>query len=430
MGQEMSYRSGMPVALDEIADMCRERAAAQKTELGPWFRPSAVLTFHPLALTKPARWENALAMVMFAISGKSPRRDEVLPGREVLARLSRSARRMVEPSDVLGLLASLLVGFRLSDRGDFVQEANRYVDAAETMGRLLRTDPLQVEIPLCAHRAPRSLEPRRLAREPDHDGIRRACALIRLVLDNARVAHGQVRFLQQTATERASSCMFPSVFLEYVVRGELELLMGLLTVHEKTVRRVADQYTSESVRFSVEPLDGLSIEAEKQLESTYGAGWRRIGADRLADALAAETADRERAAVEDALRHVRRFMPELGQMRGRRPILGSGIPTSHRAAGDWFFERSDTSAAGKALFEVAFYRRWAERTRATGSISLGFDRDWSRYQRDAWLLAYDGGPDSRIPLLYARRNTDVLPGRALRNLSYRQFWLPIKREMP
>ncbi|GAA1862721.1 hypothetical protein [Asanoa iriomotensis] len=53
---------------------------------------------------------------------------------------------------MLGLLSSLLIGFRFGRGGDFVQEANRHVDAAATMARLLDSESVHLTIPLCAHR--------------------------------------------------------------------------------------------------------------------------------------------------------------------------------------------------------------------------------------------------------------------------------------
>jgi hypothetical protein len=428
MRQGLAHRNGEEISVADIGDLCRERARQQGVDLGEWFHPAALASFHPLALRKPAQWEKALTMAAFALSGQVAARDEVIQGREVLDRLSQPARRSLEPRDLLALLAPLLVGFRLSREHDFVQEANRHADASCVLERLLMSEPLHVEVPLCAHRAPRSREPRRLAGNPDLQSARRACSLIRLLLENSRVAMSRVSLRQQTATERASSCMFPSVFLEYLERGELASLMGLLEQHEATMQQIAGEYTSDAVSFSVQPLDELSQEAEKELESTHGPHWWRVSPDVFLEVMRDASAV-ERDALEDAVQHVRRFMPELGRLASRTSDQGgpSTVP-AHRAAYNWFFERSEMSVPGKAFFEAAFYHRWADRTRAADSIGLGFDRDWSRYQRNAWLSAYDVGGDTRIPLIYARRNTDVRAAQALRHLSYRQFWLPLTDE--
>ncbi|GAA1862726.1 hypothetical protein [Asanoa iriomotensis] len=92
MGQSFGARNGSTVSPHDIADICRERAGQQDVELAHWFQPSAPATFHPLALTKPARWESAVAMAIFSFSGQVPLREEIIHGREILARLPRQVR--------------------------------------------------------------------------------------------------------------------------------------------------------------------------------------------------------------------------------------------------------------------------------------------------------------------------------------------------
>ncbi|MFI5954665.1 hypothetical protein [Cryptosporangium sp. NPDC051539] len=427
MERKMSALDGQQLEPEEIADVCRGRAGKSSVDFRSWFSDRPLLDFDPLARRKASRWESSLRTVIFAFSGQVASRDEIRHGRQVIDCLSPQRRKAIEPADVLGLLGPLLIGFRMSRRGEFVQEANRHRDMTAVLQRLLDPGPLDIEIPLCAHRAPRSTEPRRLATNPDDGSARRALALVRLIADNSRVGFVRATLRQQTATERASACMFPSVFLDYLERGRLGELIDTMNQHEYTVRRLAADYSDHRVTVVLEPLDELSLAAEDDLASEHGEDWWRTPDARFTDLLERPAAPRSTALL-DAMRHVERFMPELGRIAADSGQPPASNASAEKKAEHWFRRRAATTATGKALFEVAFYRRWAIRTRAANSLGLGFDRDWSRYQRDAWLTAYGDDPDQSIPLLYARRNPHPDASTTLRRLSYRQFWLPGRAE--
>jgi len=340
----------------------------------------------------------------------------------VLAGLSRRQRQDLLPVDVLGILAPLLIGFRFARGREFVQEANRHKDASQVMARLLGTGRLVIEIPLCAHRASPSVAPRGLAHEPDGAAVQRVCGLLRLLLGNSRVDSARVNFLQQGPSARAASCMFPSVFLEYVASRKLDSLLSLLAHHQSVLRRHIAPYSSPRVQFALADLDSLSKQAEADLQQAFGPRWQQLDA---ADASLDPWADQAIGNVVKAetLGHVARFMPEVGRIGALQDV--STLPNSllGRAALAWFARRSTMSAFGRALFEIAFYRRWALRAKQQCAVGLGFDRDFSPFQRHAWHLAYGIALSEPVPLLYARRTLDMRPGGALRHISFRQFWV-------
>ena len=440
-GQELAHLNDSLVSLAEIPRLCALRAERGPVARRPALEPlltASMESFHPLAVKRPQQWERAIGATLFAVSGQLPDRQELVHGREVLDALPRRTRASLEPAFVLGTLAPLLLGFRLSRAHPFVNEANRHRDATAVMNRLLREDELVLEVPLCAHRERVDIAPRRLTHAPDRLAFARVCGLLQLLLANARPRRSRIRFLQQGPTDRAAACMFPSVFSEYAVNGELDRLLATLAHHQRALADYVAPYQRDRVSFECADLDPLSIAAERDLEQAFGPGWlhtpddldpRRIEAT-WAIAFVAEEEEAPlstafgRATLSQAVRHVGRFMPEVGAPMSLRSIARSADMSSvARDALGWFERRSTMSRAGRALFELAFYRRWALTTRAQDGIGLGFDRDFSRFQHSAWTLAYGGDDKLAIPLLYARRTLRTEPGGALRNLSYRQFWV-------
>src|SRR5262249_36636645 len=214
-----------------------------------FWRGATMTDFHPLATKRPQRWERALAVAVFAASGQIADRSELVHGRAVIDGLSRSARSSLEPRDIHGILAPLLIGFRFSRAHDFVQEANRHRDASSVFTRLLDPQHVAIDIPLCAHRERADVAPRRLAGAPDRSAFARACGLLELLLSNARVSGASIRFLQQGPTERTASCMFPSVFVEYAAKGEMAELLATLAGHDTALRTWVAPYSKGKVAF-------------------------------------------------------------------------------------------------------------------------------------------------------------------------------------
>jgi len=429
-GQELADLNGHSLPVHEWSDLCELRAERAGFTGEPFWRGTSMTDFHPLATQRPQRWERALAAAIFAASGQVAERSELLHGRAVLDDLPRSARSRLDLRDILGILAPLLAGFRLSRAQEFVREANRHRDASRVFSRLLDPEYVNLDIPLCAHRERAELAPRRLAGAPHRATFARVCSLLQLLLSNARVAGASVRFLQQGPTERAASCMFPSVFDEYATNGEVAQLLDTLAGHHATLRAWLSPYCNGKVAFEVGALDPLSIAAEADLDAALGPGWQRLSDEAPATKGSATWLSDPTAnvALHKAVEHVARFMPEIG---GKSPANGTDGATRKATMSDacvveaalhWHNQRARMSRVGRALFELAFYRRWALNTRVRNGIGLGFDRDFSEFQRMAWSRAFDAQPDAAVPLLYARRTEDGRSGGALRHLSYRQFW--------
>lgn len=358
-----------------------------------------------------------MASAIFAMSGQCPRRDELLQGRAVLDRLPRSVRASIGIREVLGLLAPLLVGFRTAHAPAFVDEANRVEEAASVMQRLLASAPLEIEIPLCAHRESPARLPAGLAPAPCERAIDRVCALLRAIAAGSAVSRFSVRMLQQGPTERAAACMFPAVFSAYAARARTDELLALLAGHQRSLATQLRRASDDRVAFTAGGLDDLSCAAEADLVALHGERWMTLDPGRAWSGPWAR-GELGRMMLRSAIQHVERLMPEVG--RTSAPAL-HGSPAA-RAAVEWFARRSAMSVHARALFEIAFYRRWALHARERDAIGFGLDRDFAPFQRLAWHSAFDRELGDGVPLLYARRSEEMRRGGALRQLSFRQFW--------
>ncbi|HWB75614.1 MAG TPA: hypothetical protein VG755_11685 [Nannocystaceae bacterium] len=413
MGQELVALNGSVVEVGQLADVCRLRA----DRMGISWSLGAIDEFDPLARSRPARWEHAVASAIFAMSGQCPRRDELLQGRALLDRLPRSLRASIGPREVLGLLAPLLVGVRTTHAAGFVDEANRIEEAACVMQRLLEPAPLVIDVPLCAHRESPARLPAGLAPAPCERAIDRVCGLLRAIAAGSAVSKLSVRMLQQGPTERAAACMFPAVFVAYASRGRTDELLGLLAGHQRGLARQLRRATDDRVDFTAGGLDDLSCAAENDLVALHGARWMTLDPGRAWSSPWAQ-GELGRMMLRSAIQHVERLMPEVGHTNAPR---SHGSPAA-RAAVEWFAQRSTMSVHARALFEIAFYRRCALRARERDAIGFGLDRDFAPFQRLAWHSAFERELGDGVPLVYARRSEEMRRGGALRQLGFRQFW--------
>ncbi|WP_157683340.1 hypothetical protein [Microlunatus soli] len=353
-------------------------------------------------------------MACTAFSGTWPSHQEIRHGRELIDRLPRDRRRDLEREDVLGILAPLLCGFRFSREADFVDGANRHLEGATVFGRLLDEDPVTVVSPLCAHRESASIAKARLADVPFLPAARRALALLASLAGNSRCSTAQVRLLQQPPTERASSCLRPQVFARYADAGEVDVLLHTLRRHQEFLATVAQEYCRPGLAITSSDLDPLSTAADAALDRELGPTWSRartIPSPWAGDAVVDN-------ALSDALPHVRRLMPEIGELAFAVPSSREHSPDARQAV-EWFAGRTEMTPLGRAIYEFGFYREWARSVSTTAGIGIGLDRDWSRFQRLAWEQAFAG---QGVPLLYARRTSRPSRADGLAGLSFRQFW--------
>ncbi|WP_055721707.1 hypothetical protein, partial [Streptomyces niveiscabiei] len=271
--QVLSRYNGSVIGVRELPELCRVRADAECVD-ARFPAPEQVAGVHPLALTKPRRWEAAVGAAVYAGSGQVPVREEVIKGRELLDRLPRSDRAALTVPRMLALVPALIAGFRLSRQAEgFNPEANRYVDGARFLSMLLADRPsLDVEIGLCAHRA--GVSDPTLPAHVSLTGAQRMTAFVSALLDNSLARRRTVDITQQTATDRASATVNSLVLMRYAAEGRIEHLLRVLDQHAEDIRTVLDRHNALSAtRFRFTPLDPLSDLVEQDMTEAFGPDW-------------------------------------------------------------------------------------------------------------------------------------------------------------
>lgn len=380
--------------------------------------PAAIAGIHPLALTKPRRWEKAISAAVYAASGQFPSREEIIKGRELLDRLPKSDRSALTVPRMLGLVPAMIAGFRLSRQSDgFNPEANRYVDGARFLSMLLADRPaLDAEIGLCAHRA--SVSDPTLPAHVSRDGSQRMVAFVSALLDNSLARRRTVEITQQTATDRAASTVNSLVFMRYAAEGRIEHLLGVLDQHADDIRAtLARHNTVSATEFRFVPLDPLSDLVEQDMAEAFGPDWS--GAP---DAPGWRTGQLLDTAVEGAKSTMTRFMRDetFDLEQALKNHEASDTPTERgTSALHWFARHEELSLLARARYHVAFTHRQALSARARDGIGIGMERGWYDYQWLAWAAAYASQP---MPILYARNSTEPPSRVSLRSFNLRQFW--------
>lgn len=417
--QTLSGHNGSRVDVPELVKLgyARRRAESHEIEL-----PSAetVADIHPLALTRPRRWEAAVRAAIYAFSGQIAVRQEIIKAREILDRLSRTERRDLSVSRMLALVPTVVSGFHFSRQHDgFNPEANRYVDGSRFLSTLLTERPvLEVDIGLCAHRNGTDS-----VVLPDHVsriGARRMAAFVSALMDNSSAARRTVNVTQQTATDRAASTVNSLVFTHYAAAGEVERFLCIVDQHARDIQEVLARHNSLSdTDFRFLPLDPFSELVERDMEETFGPDW--WGEPREPQW---RTGGTLHAAVDDARRKMARFErnESLGLDRMLRLHKDSAKPSERGVSAiHWFDQYQRRSPLARARYYVAFNHRLAVTTLRKDGVGIGMERGWDAYQWLAWSAAY-GSPRTPMPLLYARSSTEPPTHESLRSFSLRQFW--------
>ncbi|GAQ51930.1 hypothetical protein [Streptomyces acidiscabies] len=415
--QVLSRYNGSVIGVRELPELCRVRADAESVD-ARFPSPEQIAGAHPLALTKPRRWEAAVGAAVYAGSGQVPVREEVIKGRELLDRLPRSDRATLTVPRMLALVPALIAGFRLSRQAEgFNPEANRYVDGARFLSMLLEDRPsLDVEIGLCAHRA--GVSDPTLPAHVSLTGAQRMTAFVSALLDNSLARRRTVDVTQQTATDRASATVNSLVLMRYAAEGRIEHLLRVLDQHAEDMRTVLERHSALSAtRFRFTPLDPLSDLVEQDMTEAFGPDWS--GAAAVARWRPGTVLD---AAVEASQGTMTRFLREetFDLEQALKLHAASDTPTERGAAAlRWFARHEERPLLARARYHVALAHRMALSTLGRNGIGIGMERGWYAYQWLAWSAAYEGGP---MPLLYARSSTEPPSPVSLRSFGLRQFW--------
>lgn len=390
------------------------------------------------------KWNRAVATMVFCLSGQVPSRQEITEGRTLIENLPKEfKRRAVDRRFVLAFLPYLMSGFRLGP-ARYQENANSAADMAETVMRLFDPNCRELWTFLCSHREAEIIEPYSLVKKLDFNKLGRALNLSMGLAANSLPRPRKIVWLQQFATARASSSLFPEVFLRYLRRGCVPDLLVLLKRHARQIRSYFALKRTPFIDLELKSLDKYTNEIGSLLSGAYGPDWRAGQNVHLCDV---DPVIRRLAS--SALPDIKRFMPYFGLSRREQAALmdveaidrnhqralqlekrkfGQGLARLTEESIGWFIQNQRMHISAKALYEAMFYFCCGLKTAAGRSVYLGLERDHSRFQAEALREGYMRGLGgsrlrfSGFPIIFARHNYKEVPGGGLAGISFRQFW--------
>ncbi|QQG44037.1 MAG: hypothetical protein HYW86_04195 [Candidatus Roizmanbacteria bacterium] len=431
IGQKMATLSGETM---DVVDLSRRK----KLEDPVLFESKGLIEkldkydFDPIGIKHSSRWENIMATMIFSISDQIPNREEIKRGRQIIEKLPRHLKADIDRQFVLTFLPYLLTGFNFHLGKSFVANANLIDNSVSFIGEVYRNPLVNASSFLCAHRESFKVKTLSLVDHVHEKKVKRVLGLELGLLANALIKTINIDWYQQTATPKASSNMFPEIFINYLKTGKIGDLMKTIEAHRVEIEGLMSKYIGPDTNLNLKPLDTFTSLVESYLDNRYGETWREMQSfSNENDALA-------KIAYEMTLPEVTRLMPFFKQATEAIVELNrykySTVTTNHEeqnliaAVIEWFLKCQKMTKFGKALYETAFYYLWGALSGNNSMVGIGIDRDHDNYQYYAFRQGYNDNrrdkttQEDNIPLLYARRNEEEKPKGLLKDISFRQFW--------
>jgi len=399
---------------------------------------------------EPTRqWQDVLQAVLLAITGLKASIDELRVMRSLLYTLpSEYKRSFTDPWQSIGLIAYLLIGFRMHIVDRHKEDSNSVNDLARFISLLRSSSEAHVSSFLCSHRGKSIPGGSWLAdvEEVPREKIHRAISLQLALLANAsHLKERSISWVQQGPSPFASSTIFPELFLRYAEQGLVPDMLLTLAKQERFIQQEIEAGNPTSIRVNLISIDPFLVSVLRFMRGTFGRKWRTT------DFLVSRS---PRMGIVDialtsALPEVMRLMPFYANSKTKQRIADEDrylqrnldravdLPESHLMSRDkirsftkqtirLFALNQGMHPSAKAVYETVFYYLWGRRcAQKSGSFAIGLDRDHSRFQQEAWELGYEEGREERCRgvVLYARRVERVSDhGSMLNDLSFRQFW--------
>lgn len=450
--QENSDRTtrGEEIFVDDLLDM---KAAANPEVFRHYDMLNSVshYDFDPWCLKKTSHWERVVRTMIFSVSRQIASREELKKGRQIIERLPKGFKQNVGRDFVINFLPYLLIGFNTHRGSSFVNELNSIDNACSFIEAVYQKYQTYTISFLCAHREATAVKPHSLV---DNIVMSKATKTINLqhaLFANALIETASLSWHQQLATERASSNMFPEIFLSYLNRVEVPDMLLQLDRHTQQMEKLIQQLLSSGIEHRLKPLDIYSVEFENYLEEEFGIDWRSRRIQFPTTISEVDWNYLTKIVQVSAFPEVERFMPYfllnahrgdliqkgkiqdniqraiLLEEQGQKLTSGFSLADVTQNAIDWFNTNMNINAETKALYEVMFYYYWGLISRENNFIGIGIERDYTRYQDESWALGYNkkigvSAIKRGVPLLYSRRTPKELEMGTLRDISFRQFW--------
>jgi hypothetical protein len=365
-------------------------------------------------------WIKCMSAAIELITGYKPSYEEVKDAYILIDALDRNFKQVeLTREQVINMLPYFITYFKIHTNNHFTSDSNSIEESAQFFKHICNTENINSNSLLCAHRDHTIDGVAYLISHSIREKALQVLNLQQAMLVNSKTSNVTINWFQQGPTKYASANMFPDMFIGYIERGEIPLLLEQLEHHWIQIDSLRDE-TIEGVEFQLMELDEITKETIEYLNQNY-ANWNTQAYNLKSDS--------EDRLIENALLimpNIKRFMPFLQKsIAQQQKIIKSGIaknaqlnPTTREAI-EWFAETQVMTLAGKALYESVFYFICGKRFFANNGVYIGIERDHSEYQSRSFKHSY-----SKPQYLYARRSKTGLDmnNQSLSGNTIRQFW--------
>lgn len=430
----------------DVNDLIKARLIQQPSLFKNTNLLDSIKPFDVYGVEKPTYWERAISTIIYCLSGQIPDRQEVLRGRQIICQLPRwFKKKHLNEQFVLGFLPYILIGFKTHLENCFQPDSNRIHDVCNFISSVYGEENVKMVSFLCAHRGFSVKDSHSLIDAVHQQKAKKTLNLQKAILVNIpRLRSRKICWYQQGPTAMASSNMFPEMFIEYLVAGNIPDLLLLLEKHFSEVDSLLREDTSRLIDAGLADLDIFTNRTCAFLNSQYGTDWRITDFE----SRGIKRTPLVELALNQVIPGIKRLIPFYGNsltknfLETRLTHLKKNLLRAQKIesegivsdiilrtikAIDWFYYNQLMHTTAKALYEAAFYYVWGQTTASQNDeIAIGIDRDHAEYQNSAWNMGYYssalGKNKPPTAILYARRAESENPGGILRDISFRQFW--------
>lgn len=302
---------------------------------------------------------------------------------------------------------------------------NSHYSLASMIMKILEQENINISWFLCAHREHESINKYSLVEKINSHELSRVINLIKGIIENFWKTYN-IDFYNTDWDNKWMNAVFPSLFLKYLERWEINLLSEQLSSHLNQVREI------EQKNVKIHSVSEHFNDTQSFLIGAYWTDWSKMTKDQLE--LLSENDKIAEIAYYMTYNELIRFENSFDEFRSKysendiQKLINLNIENAKidnnqelvRESIEIFFNKS--SLEWKSLYETVFYYLWWQKVKNNNWIWVWFDRDHDLFQSESFSLWYNpSGIKSMVPLLYWRRTWNK-SGTNLNDISFRQFW--------
>ena len=223
-------------------------------------------------------WFKSLETIIWALTGVSPNKHELVLAREMMKLLPKEFRdKYVDREFILNFLAYVVIGFKFHGTSYIHEEANSIHSGANFILHTYARDNFLGYSFLCSHRAPQDTHPYSLATTINAEKAERVLNLKLALAHNCiGMRSAEFRIYQQNASSNLSASLFPEVVVNYIRRHSVHELVGLIEKHTMFMTDLLKRKSDKLCTFTLLPLDDFNSLVKSRLVELHGHSWHAL----------------------------------------------------------------------------------------------------------------------------------------------------------